>query len=164
MGVINTESSYACCGLVNLRHCQSITGLTSVTVTATDMINLTSTITNENHILWPEMEVIFTCETSLVQRGLVLEWTSDDYIGEGGIALKFSVFIDNLGDTRTLDLTQTGSMAILTSVDHMMASQLRIKTSSQFPTSSVTCTNFNGTSQTIMFSVLGMLFATVIIV
>ena len=105
------------------------------------MINLTSTITNENHILWPEMEVIFTCET----RGLVLEWTSDDYIGEG---------------TRTLDLTQTGSM----SVDLMTASQLRIKTSSQFPTSSVTCTNFNGTSQTIMFSVLGMLFATVIIV
>ena len=160
MGVINTESSYACCGLVNLRHCQSITGLASVTVTATDMINLTSTITNENHTLWPEMEVNFTCET----RGLVLEWTSDDYIGEGGIALEFSVFIDNLGDTRTLDLTQTGSMAILTSVDHMMASQLRIKTSSGFPTSSVTCTNFNGTSQTIMFSVLGMLFATVIIV
>ncbi len=115
------------------------------------MINLTSTITSEGYLLWPEEEVVFTCET----RGLVLEWTSDDYIGEGGIALEFSVFIDNLGDVRTAD--QTGSTAILTNIDHNMASQLRIKTSSQFPTSSVSCTNFNDTSTPIEFSVLGMI-------
>ena len=120
------------------------------TVTATDMINLTSTIASEEYLLWPEEEVIFSCET----RGLVLEWTSDDYIGEGGVALEFNVFIDNLGDIRTVD--QTGSTAILTDVDHNMASQLRIKTSSQFPTSSVSCTNFNRTSTPITFSVLGM--------
>ena len=131
---------------------QHVTGLAGVviTVTATDMINLTSTITSADHLLWPEEEVVFTCET----RGLVLEWTSDDYIGEGGIALEFSVFIDNLGDIRTVD--QSGSTTILTNVDHNMASQLRIRTSSQFPTSSVTCRNFNGTSTPIVFSVLGM--------
>ena len=112
------------------------------------MINLTSTITNEDHILWPGKEVVFTCQT----RGLILEWTSDDYIGESGIALEFLVYIDNLGDMKT---TQSNSMAILTSVDHVMTSKLRINTSSQFPTSTVACTNVNGTSKNITFSVLG---------
>ena len=129
-----------------------LAGVVMNMVTANDLINLTSTITSEDHLLWPEEEVVFTCET----RGLVLEWTSDDYIGEGGIALEFSVFIDNLGDMRTVD--QSGSTAILTSVAHNMASQLRIMTSSQFPTSSVTCTNFNATSAPIEFSVLGKHF------
>ena len=122
------------------------------TVTANDLMNLTSTITSEDHLLWPEEEVVFTCET----RGLELEWTSDDYIGEGGIALEFSVFIDNLGDIRTVD--QSGSTTILTNAAHNMSSQLRIKTSSEFPTSSVTCRNFNDTSAPIEFSVLGMHF------
>ena len=122
------------------------------TVTANDLMNLTSTITSEDHLLWPEEEVVFTCET----RGLELEWTSDDYIGEGGIALEFCVFIDNLGDIRTVD--QSGSTAILTNAAHNMTSQLRIKTSSEFPTSSVTCRNFNDTSAPIEFSVLGMHF------
>ena len=36
-----------------------------------------------------------------------------------------------------------------------MISQLHITTSSEFQTSSVACTNFNGTSKTITFSVLG---------
>ena len=101
------------------------------------MINLTSTITNEDHniILWPGKEVVFTCQT----RGLILEWTSDDYIGESGIALEFFVYIDNLGDMKT---TQSGSMAILTSVDHVMTSEIRINTSLQFPTSTVATSHF----------------------
>lgn len=51
------------------------------TITSIDVIYLTSTITNENHILWPNEEVIFTCET----RGSILvnTWTSNDYIGDG---------------------------------------------------------------------------------
>ena len=116
------------------------------------MIKLTSTITNEDHniILWPGEEVVFTCQT----RGLILEWTSDDYIGESDIALEFFVYIDNLGDMKT---TQSSSMAILTSVDHVMTSELRIRASSQFPTSTVACTNVNGTSKNITFSVLGTL-------
>ena len=49
--------------------------------TSVDVINLTSTITNEDHILWANEEAIFTCET----RGSVLvnNWTSTDYIGDG---------------------------------------------------------------------------------
>ena len=112
------------------------------------MINLTSTITNEDHILWPGEEVFFTCQT----RGLILAWTSDDYIGESDIALEFFVYINNLGDMKT---TQSSSMAILTSVDRVMTSELHIKTSSQFPTSTVACTNVNGASKNITFSVLG---------
>ena len=112
-------------------------------------MSLTSTIRNEDHILWPEQEVVFTCET----RGLVLQWISDNYIGEGGISLEFYVSICNLGDTIT---TLTGSTAILSNVDHSMVSEFHIKTSPQFPTSTVGCTNFNETSKYITFSVLGM--------
>ena len=108
-----------------------------------------STITNEDHILWPNEEVIFTCET----RGLVLvsNWTSNDYIGDG-ISLIFNNFREPGDDT------QFGSRSIakLTQVsyNYVMVSQLHIMTSSEFQTSSVTCTNFDGTSQTITFSVL----------
>ena len=108
-----------------------------------------STITNEDHILWPNEEVIFTCET----RGLVLvsNWTSNDYIGDG-----ISLIFNNLQEPG--DDTQFGSRSIakLTQVsyNYVMVSQLHIMTSSEFQTSSVTCTNFDGTSQTITFSVL----------
>ena len=116
-----------------------------------------STITNEDHILWPNEEVIFTCET----RGSVLvnNWTSNDYIGDG-----ISLIFDN---KEVGDGTQSGSryIAKLTKViyDYVMMSQLRIMTSSEFQTSYVTCTNFNGTSKTITFSVLGK-YCTIIII
>ena len=119
------------------------------TITSIDVIYLTSTITNENHILWPNEEVIFTCET----RGSILvnNWTSNDYIGDG-ISLIFSNL--ELGDG-----TQFGSRSIakLTKVsyNYVMVTQLHINTSSLFQTSSVACTNFNGTSKKITFSVLG---------
>ena len=120
--------------------------------TSVDVIHLTSTITNEDHILWPNEKAIFTCET----RGSVLvnNWTSNDYIGDG-ISLIF-----NQSETRRRH-TQFGSrsFAKLTTVNYtyniMMVSQLHIMTSSKFQTSSVACTNFNGTSQEITFSVLG---------
>ena len=117
--------------------------------TVAGWINLTSSITNEDHILWPEEEVVFTCE----MRGSILthEWTSDDYIGDG---ISFS----NLGDVAQ---TQSGSRSKATLVridyDYVMVSQLCIRTSSLFQSSSVACTSFNGTSQNITFSVLGML-------
>ena len=117
--------------------------------TSVDIINLTSTITNEDYILWPNEEVIFTCET----RGSVLinNWTSNDYIGDG-----ISLIFNNL---ELKDDTQSGfrSIAKLTEVsyNYVMVSQLHIMTSSEFQTSSVACTNFNGTSQKITFSVLG---------
>ena len=117
--------------------------------TSVDVIHLTSTITNEDHILWPNEEVIFTCET----RGSVLvnNWTSNDYIGDD-ISLIFNNL--ELGDD-----TQSGSRSVakLTRVNYnyVMVSELHIMTSSLFQTSSVACTNFNGTSQNITFSVLG---------
>lgn len=123
----------------------------TILCTVAGSINLTSTIADEGHILWPEKEVVFTCET----RGSILthEWTSDDYIGDG-ISLSFS----NLGDVAQ---TQSGSRSSATLVridyDYVMVSQLRIRTSSLFQSSSVACTSFNGTSQNITFSVLGML-------
>ena len=125
--------------------------------TLVDVIHLTSTIANEDHILWPNEEVIFTCET----RGSVLvnNWTSNDYIGDG-----ISLIFDN---KEVGDGTQSGSryIAKLTKViyDYVMMSQLHIMTSSEFQTSSVTCTNFNGTSKTITFSVLGK-YCTIIII
>lgn len=118
--------------------------------TSVDVISLTSTITNEDHILWPNERAVFTCET----RGSVLvnNWTSNDYIGDG-ISLIFNNL--ELGND-----TQYGSRSIakLTKVNYnyVMVSQLHITTSSMFQTSSVVCTNFNGTSKIITFSVLGM--------
>ena len=127
---------------------ESVTaGVGCTTGAVVDMINLTSTITDEDHILWPNEEVIFTCET----RGFILvhEWTSDDYIGDG-----ISLIFDNMGDE-----VQSGSKsnATLIRVDYnyVMVSQLHIRTSSLFQTSSVACTNHKGTSKKIIFSVLG---------
>ena len=123
---------------------------TATLCTVAGWINLTSSITNEDHILWPEEEVVFTCET----RGSILthEWTSDDYISDG---ISFS----SLGDVAQ---TQSGSRSKATLVridyDYVMVSQLCIRTSSLFQNSSVACTSFNGTSQNITFSVLGMLY------
>ena len=117
-----------------------------------------STITNEDHILWPNEEVIFTCET----RGSVLvnNWTSNDYIGDG-ISLIFN-------NTEIGDGTQSGSRYIAkftkVSYNYVMISQLHIMTSSEFQTSSVTCTNFNGTSKTITFSVLGKYYTIILII
>ena len=110
--------------------------------TLVDVIHLTSTIANEDHILWPNEEVIFTCET----RGSVLvnNWTSNNYIG-GGISLSFN----NLGLGND---TQFGSRSVakLTKISYhyVMVSQLRIMTSSEFQTSSVACTNFYNTCWT----------------
>ena len=119
-----------------------------------DVINLTSTITDEDYILWPNEEVVFTCET----RGLILvnEWTSDDYIGHD-ISLIFDNTNNNIGD-ELLPQTGSKSSAKLTKIDYnyVMASQLHIRTSSLFQTSTVSCKNFNGTSKKITFSVLGM--------
>ena len=119
--------------------------------TSVDVIHLTSTITNKDHILWANEEVIFTCET----RGLVLvnNWTSNDYIGDG-ISLIFNNLREPGNDTQ---LKGSRSIAKLTQIsyNYVMVSQLHIMTSSEFQTSSVTCTNFNGTSQKISFSVLG---------
>ena len=128
--------------------------------TSVDVINLTSTITNEDHILWANEEIIFTCET----RGSVLvnNWTSNDYIGDG-IASIFNNY-NEIGDG-----TQSGSRYITKlkkiSYNHdcVMISQLHIMTSSEFQTSSVTCTNFNGTSKKITFSVLGKYYTIIIL-
>ena len=117
--------------------------------TSVDVINLMSTIANEDHILWPNEEVIFTCET----RGSILvnKWTSNDYIGDG-----ISILFNNL---ELGNDTQSGSRSIAklikVSYNYVMVSQLHIMTSSEFQTSSVACTNFNGTSKNITFSVLG---------
>ena len=119
---------------------------------AVDKINLTSTIMDEDYILWPNEEVVFTCET----RGprLIHKWTSDDYIGDG-ISLTF----DNRRDDSEV---QSGSRysAILKRVDYnyVMVSQLRITTSSLFQTSTVACTNSNKASKSITFSVLSTLY------
>ena len=116
------------------------------------MINLTSTIIDEDYILWPNEEVVFTCET----RGLILvnEWTSDDYIGHN-ISL---IFNNNMGDEVQSPTGSRSTSAKLTRIDYnyVMASQLNITTSSQFQTSTVACKNFNGSSKEITFSVLGM--------
>jgi hypothetical protein len=64
-----------------------------------DVVNLTSTITNEDHILWPSEEVVFTCET--IGSVLVNNWTSSDYIGDD-ISLIFNNQEQLLGnDTRS---------------------------------------------------------------
>ena len=112
------------------------------------MINLTSTITDSDHILWPEEEVVFTCET----RGFILihEWTSDDY--------NISLIIDNNNNIGNKVQSGSRSSATLTRIDYnyVMISQLRIRTSSLFQTSMVACTDVNGTSKNITFSVLGI--------
>ena len=122
----------------------------AVSCTATDELNLISTITDEYYILWPNEEVVFTCET-IGGSILVHEWTSDDYINN-------SLIFDSNNTVGDEMQSSSGSSVTLIRVDYnyVMVSQLRITTSSQFPMSTVTCTNFNGISKNITFSVLGI--------
>ena len=102
--------------------------------------------------------MVFTCET----RGSILtnNWTSNDYIGDN-----ISLIFNNL-EFGNDDKSGSRSNAMLIRVDYnyVMVSQLRIRTSSLFQTSSVACTNYNGTSKNITFSVLGMYYACIVLI
>ena len=104
--------------------------------------------------LCPGEEVNITCEA---RESSLIAWASDDYIGADGVQLEFILF-DSIGTTRTSSMNpNTVATLINKTVEegvHVLVSQLRIRTMSQFLNSSVTCIDVSsGTWYTITIRV-----------
>ena len=101
----------------------------------------------------PGEVVTFTCVT----RGSpIIAWRSDDYIGT--TQLEFAA-VNNVGATdgnqNTAIATLTGNVVV--GGVRVLISELKITTSSTFPTSSVSCVHIgSGAVNTTSFQVLGM--------
>ena len=103
----------------------------------------------------PGQGIVFTCVT---RNTTLLEWRSNDYIGEGS----HDIQISSAGDSNVTSLSNRGTYAIQVSVSvengvTVIVSQLFITASEQFPISSVTChINGQGPQETISFNTTGM--------
>ena len=108
--------------------------------------------------LCPGVGVTFTCET----RGSpIIAWTSDQYIEVGGTQLEFGA-IASVGDVVRSpvysDTVATLTVNGMIDGEQVLESTLHIVTSSQFPTSSVTCIHIGTrTSDIRMLQVMGMI-------
>ena len=103
-------------------------------------------------IVYQGQGIVFTCVT----RGSpILAWSSDDYVGTGGILLEF-LSINLPGFTQG---AMDNTFAVLKSVDSeslVLESELHLTVSSSFPTSTVACLGVNtGLSDNITFHVSG---------
>ena len=120
---------------------------------------ITTTVTPKISNACPGEEVYITCVT---RNSLLLLWTSDEYIGPGGIELEFAIFND-IGDTVVSPINPNTVATLInnTNEDGMMVlvSQLRIVTSVNFSTSSVSCVNEGGMSNSSAITILGMYFS-----
>ena len=119
-------------------------------------MELNSTLIGGN-LSYPQQKVVFTCVT---WNTTILEWRSNDYIGEGSHDIQISSAGDN-NVTRSLLNPDTYATRVSVSVEDGVAvivSQLFITATEQFPTSSVTCRiNGQGPRQIISFNILGIL-------
>jgi hypothetical protein len=103
---------------------------------------ITSTLL-DGRFTCPGREVVITCATN---ASLVVAWSSDEYIGRGGLQLEFTSG-DNVG-RRLTSTTNPNTFAELTmkSGELVTESQLHIIVSMNIPTVTVTCSDVNGGS------------------
>ena len=127
---------------------------TFIILTAQEMVTLSSTL-NADRVAVSQQQVVFTCVT----RGSpILEWSSEEYIGTGGVELQFPsincIGVNKTGHTdpntvaTCLSVSQTGETVI--------QSQLIIIASVDHPQATVTCSNNgHGTTKSITFTTIG---------
>ena len=83
--------------------------------------------------------VIFTCVT---RDSNSIAWSSDDYIGSGGLRLEFAS-VEREGTTRNANSIASAQLVSVSRTDGivLLVSQLQISVQSTFQISSVTCHN-----------------------
>ena len=95
----------------------------------------------------------------MIKNYTLLEWQSNDYIGEGG----HDIQIFSAGDSNVKSLSNPDTYATRVNVSvedgvTVIVSQLFITASEKYPTSSVTCRiDGQGPQETISFNILGIL-------
>ena len=120
-------------------------------------MGLNSTLIAGN-LSYAQQRVVFTCVT---RNTTILEWESNDYIGEGGHDIQIFSAGDNKLNVTSLSNPDTYATRVSVIVEDgvtVIVSQLFITASEQFPTSSVTCRiDGQGPRKTISFNILGIL-------
>ena len=118
-------------------------------------VRLNSTLIGGNRT-YSHQWVVFKC---IARNTTILEWQSDEYIGRGGNSIQ----IYNAGDRDNVTSRanpNTYATRVSVMVENgitVIVSQLFIRASEMFPTSSVTCRiDGRGPSETISFSIIGM--------
>lgn len=114
---------------------------------------LSSTMRNGRPV-YTGQEIIFTCVT---RGSSIIAWSSEEYIGSGGAQLIFSTL--NSPDDTKISQTYPDTVATLVSItgSDVLTSTLRIVTSSNSLSASVTCHDANlGTRNTTNFYVNGI--------
>ena len=136
-----------------------ITAVNLQVTTASPLVVLSSSLP-EGRGVCPGDEITFTCVTN---RSASLAWSSDDYIGRGGIQLEFASF-DSPGKIARNRVSPIGTQASLISKEikenetqGILESQLNVIVTSDYPNPTINCLNIDaGYKETTSFQLLGM--------
>lgn len=137
----------------------NITAVNLQVATASPMVVL-STSLPEGRDVCPGDAITFTCVTN---GSASLAWSSDDYIGRGGIQLEFASF-DNPGKIARNRISPIGTQASLISKEieenktqGILESQLNVIVTSDYLNPSIKCLSVDtGIQETTSFQLLGM--------
>ena len=116
---------------------------------------------SEGQRVCPGDAISFTCVTN---GSASLAWSSDDYIGQGGVQLEFASYHDP-GRIARNRASPIGTQAILVSKEieenetqGILESQLNIVVTSDYQITIINCLHVNtGSQETTRFQLLGML-------
>ena len=108
--------------------------------------------------------VTFTCVT---RGSTLIAWSSDEYIGSGGLRLEF-ISVDQIGTTRSTANGGTVAQLVASTREggiDTLVSQLNISVQSIYQISSITCHNIGmGTTNTTAFEIAGIASSVFVIV
>jgi hypothetical protein len=103
---------------------------------------MNNTLVNNTYACGNNTVIVFTCETV---GAAVLVWSSEEFIGTGGIQLPFTAGANNPGDRHNSAINDH-TYAVLTVNDRVdgqtrLVSELHVNTTVEVPRASVTCHN-----------------------
>ena len=119
---------------------------------------MNNTLLNNTYACGNNTVIVFTCETV---GAAVLVWSSDEFIGTGGVQLPFAAGANDPGDRRNSSINDH-TYAVLTVNDRVdgqtrLVSELFVNATVEVPRASVTCHNQAADDPiTASFTVVGM--------
>jgi hypothetical protein len=133
--------------------------INSQMATASPLIVLSSPL-SEGQRVCPGDAIMFTCVTN---GSAILAWSSDDYIGQGGVQLEFASF-HQPGRIARNRASPIGTQAVLVSKEieenetlGILESQLSVIVTSDYQTATIKCLHVDtGSEETTGFQLLGM--------
>ena len=137
----------------------TVTTVNSQVVTASPLIVLSSSLSDGRGVC-PGDEVTFTCVTN---GSASLAWSSDDYIGRGGIQLEFASYHDP-GRIARNRASPIGTQATLISKEieenetqGILESQLNVIVTADYQIATINCLHVDtATEESTRFQLLGM--------